>query len=196
MYQRRSRAVDTARVLRSGLRGTVDAPINNQREPTVLLRALPAAASSWSPAALAEGLAALTHGDTSARAATALFAIWLHKLLVGEEPAEAWASAQALRGPAPSTPGSAAVLAWAVARTVEARDPRAALFAALDEASPPSRALAVLGASLGARFGCAWVDPASVDLGALAADVADDLHRCFGGAPNQITEEDWLRYPG
>lgn len=83
LYARRTRDPVTARVLRSGLKGRLDAPINNARDASVLLRAAPVAMASWTPWSLARDVAALTHMHTHAAHATAAFAVILQKCLVG-----------------------------------------------------------------------------------------------------------------
>ncbi len=93
LYQRRGRDHVTQRALRSGLRGRLDAPINNARDASVLPRAAPVAMSSWTPYDLARDVAALTHTHVDAAHATAAFSVVLQKVLVGNPLADAVESA-------------------------------------------------------------------------------------------------------
>ena len=117
MYARRARDPVTSRVLRSGLRGGVDTPINNARDPSVLPRAAPIAMASWTPWAMARDIAALTHTHVDAALATAAFSVVLQKSLVGGRLADAVESAWRH-----ATEEGASALADRMERALEAAD--------------------------------------------------------------------------
>jgi len=93
MYRRRARDLGTMRALRSGLRGSLERPINNWREASVLPRVAPCALSSWTPFQLASDIAALTHSHREPAYAAGVYATILQKRLVGESLADAVTSA-------------------------------------------------------------------------------------------------------
>ena len=92
LYRPASRDLGTLRALRSGLRGSLERPINNWRDASVLPRVAATALSSWTPYQVASDIAALTHSHPEPCYAAGLYACILQKLLVGEPMADAVAS--------------------------------------------------------------------------------------------------------
>ena len=209
LYSRRAEAPDTARSLRTGLRGSVAAPVNNRSEATVLVRALPAAVASLAPWTLGGELAALTHGDAGALAATGFLAVLLRGLLVGLQPADAVAAAA---GVARERGHGARAATWERAAhgdppVPEARSAEAVLAAALwawqqpepllavaARVAAPSRGGSVVGALVGAAGGALHGPEHPLD--AVVGEVAGDAARLFDGPFDVFPPNDWQRYPG
>jgi len=226
MYQRRARDPVTPRILRSGLRGRLEAPINNARDASVLARAAPIAMASWTPWLLARDIAALTHTHADAAHATAAFAVVLQKVLVGRSLADGVESAWRL-----ATDAGAAPLARRMEAALEAADQNPttkmaehqraaddatgclvlALYAvastkssteaievAISTGGDASRAGIATGLLSGALHGAPLPEVLTgpLELADLAATVADDLYAHFSGTPFELTEAEWDRYPG
>ena len=85
LYDRQARDPATSRALRSGLRGSLDTPINTWREATVLVRAGACALAELMPFERASRVATLTHSHVDAALSAGLLAVVLSKLLLGQE---------------------------------------------------------------------------------------------------------------